>query len=544
MVPRRLAAMAHPAALAAVSRLVRRRPVLLGGLAALSATAGRAQSALAAVAAPNFQAAALDDKTGPGFSRIVIARWGDLLQPDAPPFNPVALTIDQANGQFPYDAVIVALISPPPAQDGVPRLVLVTANPTAPARMLFNGGVDNPAVAGREQGVTVVNLQYLFGRWVTVVGGYQTRRLSDGTLCQLSGPAAAQIGDTVQGVLAVNGGSATPWGNVLLAEGDAGPWLTRLAGLGLGYDDPAYAARYGWVVEFNPLDPLSLPVKRTALGRIARAGVLAATTKDGRPVVFFTQDAAAGMMFRFIAATNATDGTALDSGTLSVAVLGGAGVDWVDLPGDVPSLAGLANAGITAGGESFDAPGGLAMSADGTTLYLACAGNAARSVADTLNPGGEAGHIVQFSLPGADPTARHFPASMALIAGNPASDEGTQYGPGSQAWLRKPRTLAIDPAGNLWIGTDQRGDTKQTADGLFMMQTTGPAQGAVAYAYLAPIGAAAGGAVFDAASKTAFGAVRHPGATPGASFANPATRWPTLQPAMPPQTTIIGLVTQ
>ncbi len=280
---------------------MRRRPFLLGGLAALSAGEGQAQSASGifqplspAVTPPNFQAAALDDKIGPGYSRLVIARWGDMLQPDAPPFAPDSLTIDQANNQFPYDAVIAALISPPPSQDGIPRLVLVTANPTAPARMLFPGGIDNDAVAGREQGVTIVNLQYLSGRWMTVVGGYQTRRLSDGTLCQLSGPAAAQVGGTVQGVLAVNGGSATPWGNVLLAEGDAAPWLSRLAGIGYGYSDPAQAARYSWVVELNPLDPGFIPVKRTALGRIARAGVLATAIKDGRPVVFFTQDSVSG----------------------------------------------------------------------------------------------------------------------------------------------------------------------------------------------------------------------------------------------------------
>ncbi len=530
---------------------MRRRPLLLSGLATFAAGGAKAQSALStsqpplpAVSAPNFQAAALDDKIGPGYSRLVIARWGDMLQPDAPPFTPAALSPFQADNQFPYDAVVAALISPPPSQDGIPRLVLVTANPTAPARMLFPGGIDNAAVAGREQGVTIVNLQYLSGRWVTVVGGYQTRRLSDGTLCQLSGPAAAQVGGTVQGVLAVNGGSATPWGNVLLAEGDAGPWLSRLAGIGYGYGDPAQAARYGWVVELDPLDPGFIPVKRTGLGRIARAGVLATATKDGRPVVFFTQDATAGMIFRFVADTNANDGTALDSGTLSVAILGGDGIDWVDLGNDVPTLAGLADAGNNAGGETFDAPAGLALTADGATLYLACGGNAGRSAADSLNPGNDDGHIVQFSLPGGDPSAKHFPASLALVAGNPAIQEGTQYGPGSQAWLRKPRTLAIDPAGNLWIGTDQKGDTSQTADGLFIMQTTGPAQGAVAYAYLAPKGAAAGGAAFDANSKTAFGAVRHPGATPGASFDHPATRWPTLQPSMPPQTTIIGLVTQ
>jgi len=36
--------------------------------------------------------------------------------------------------------------------------------------------------------------------------------------------------------------------------------------------------------------------------------------------------------------------------------------------------------------------------------------------------------------------------------------------------------------------------------------------------------------------------VRHPGATPEASFNFPATRWPTLLPNMPPQSTIVGLV--
>lgn len=475
---------------------------------------------------------------------MAIARWGDVLQPDAPPFNPQALNADQANNQFPYDASVAALLTPPPSQDGIARLVLVCANPTAPANMLFPGGVDNAAVAGREQGATITNLQFMNGSWAVAVGGYQTRRLTDGTLCQLSGPAAAQVGGTVQGVLAVNAGTATPSGSVLLAEGDAAPWLSRLAGLGLGYGDPAQAARYGWVVELDPMNPLDIPTKRTALGRIARAGILGAAAKDGRPVIFFTEDDPSGRFFRFIAATNATDGTALDSGTLSVAILAGDGIDWVDLGNDVPSLVGLANAASTANGETFDTPAGLALSADGSSLYLACNGNAQRNAADALNPGGGDGHIVQFSLPGGDATAKHFAGKIALIAGNPANDEGVQYGPGSQAWLRKPRTLAIDPAGNLWIGTDQNGDTSLTADGLFLMQTSGPAQGAVAYAYLAPIGAAMGGTAFDPNTKTAFGAVRHPGATPGASFDHPATRWPTLQPNMPPQTTIIGLVVQ
>ncbi|WP_298215344.1 PhoX family phosphatase [Acidocella sp.] len=522
---------------------MRRRPLLLAGAAAWAVTpAGlRAQTQPAGPQAP-----ALDDRPGPGFSRLVIARWGDMLQPDAPPFQPNALTIDQANTQFAYDMSIAALITPPPAQDGIARLVMVLANPTAPARMLFPDGADNPAVAGREQGVTIADLEYLSGRWVTAVGGYQTRRLADDAFCQFSGPAAGPLGGTALGLVAVQGGGVAPWGNILLAEGDATPWLSRLAGLGLGYEDPTHAARYGWVVELDALNPLFIPIKRTGLGRLARAGLLATAARDGRPVVFFTQDDPAGLLFRFVAAANTGDGTALDTGTLAVATLNTDGIDWVDLPNDLASLVGLAGAAANAGGERFDAPGGLALSQDGMTLYLACGGNPARGVADALNPraGNDDGHIVQFTLPGGDASARHFPASLALVAGDPASAPGTRYGPGSQAWLRKPRSLAVDPAGNLWIGTDQRGQTTRTADGYFIMQAAGPARGAVACAYLAPVGAAAGGAAFDANTKTAFGSIRHPGATPEASFVQPATRWPTLDPAMPPQSTIIGLVIQ
>jgi hypothetical protein len=135
-------------------------------------------------------------------------------------------------------------------------------------------------------------------------------------------------------------------------------------------------------------------------------------------------------------------------------------------------------------------------------------------------------------------TAKSFAASLALVAGDPSVAEGTQYPEGSIAWLRRPRTLGVDAAGRLWIGTDQGGDTSQGADGLFILNASGPLE----LAYLAPIGAAIGGAVFDAGTHTSFGMVRHPGATPEASYNYPATRWPTLQPNMPPQSTIVGLV--
>jgi secreted PhoX family phosphatase len=496
--------------------------------------------------APNQQAATTGDTIGPGISRYVVAEWGDALLTGAPNFTPAALTPDAAATQFPYDAIITGLLAPPPAQDGIPRLVAVFANPTAPAKMLFPGGADVPTVAGTMQGATILNLQLMNHRWVFVAGGYQSRRIDDGTLCQLSGPAAAALGNTVQGLLGLQAGCVTPWATALFVEGDAAVWLTRLAGTGLGFDDPANAPKFGWVAEVNPLDPSALPVKRTALGRFPRAGIAAAALPDGRPVIFMTQDDPAGLLVRFIAASAATDGTALDAGTLSVAQIRENTITWIDLPAGNVTLVGTIGAARAAGGSAFDAPAGIAIDPAGGKLYLACRGNPAReaSATNALNPrsGDDNGHILVFTVPNKDLSAKTFVGDLAIAAGNPASVPFTQYTPGSSSWLRKPSTLGLDGQNQLWIGTDQNGDTAQTSDGLFVMQTQGPSQYLINTAYLAPAGAAIGGVAF--AATTAITVTRHPGATPGATMANPATHWPTLRPDMPPQTTVMGLVNQ
>ncbi len=529
---------------------MRRRDVLAGLAFYGLPVAAQAQSSLAepaptpAAPAPNPQAATSGDMIGPGFSRYVIAEWGDALLSGAPPFTPAALTPDAATTQFPYDAVVTGLVAPPPAQDGIARLVAVFVNPTAPAKMLFPAGVDQPAIAGAMQGATILNLQYSNNRWNFVAGGFQSRRINDGTLCQLSGPAAAAIGDTVQGLLGPQAGCVTPWGSALFAEGDASAWLSRLAGTGLGFDDPANAAKFGWVAEVDPLDPGAFPIKRTALGRFPRAGIAAATLADGRPVLFMAQNDPAGFLFRFIAATAATDGTALDSGTLAVAQIQDNAITWADLPAGNATLVGTIGAAATAGGSAFDAPAGIAIDPKAGMIYLACRGNPARetSATNALNPraGDDNGNILAFQAPGHDFAAKAFTGDLAIAAGNPAIAQFTQYTAGSDVWLRKPATLALDTQGQLWIGTDQNGDTSTTADGLFIMQTQGPSKYLLTNAYLAPAGAGVGGTAF--AGNTTITVARHPGATPVATMADPATRWPTLRPDMPPQTTVMGLV--
>jgi secreted PhoX family phosphatase len=525
---------------------MRRRQLLAG----ISLTAlpfpSRAQSALAPIPAPptpNPQAPFAGDFVAPNFSRYVIASWGDAVLPSAPPFDPSNLTEDQAATQFPYDAVLTGLITPPQAQDGLPGLVAVFANPFPLPRMIFLPGEQPAGIIGKLQGATVLNLQYQNNRWNLAAGGYQSRRIADGTLCQLTGPAAAAIGATVQGLLNPQAACATPWSTALFAETAGAAELNLLAGTGYGFADPQNAAKYGWIAELDPLDPGAFPIKRTALGRFPRAGLAATLTPDGRPLIFMSQSDPAGMIFRFIAATNATDGTALDSGQLAVAQIQDNQITWQNLGTDAATLVGAIGAAISAGGSPFDSPAGLAIGPNGA-LYLACRGNPARDPVDTnaLNPraGDDNGHILVFTAPNNDLTAPTFTGTIAIAAGNPATAQFTQYTPGSATWFRKPTTLNLDSHNQLWIGTDQNGDVTATADGLFIMQTAGPTPYLVDTAYLAPIGAAIGATAFTA--NTAITVIRHPGATPDATMANPATRWPTLQPGMPPQTTVIALL--
>jgi hypothetical protein len=467
-----------------------------------------------------------DDTVARGYRRDLLLRWGDRVAYDAPRWEPDTPRPEAAAAQFGWDARVAALAVPQRlAADGVPRAVLAVLHPTVDPLMAWPGGVDRPSVAAAMQGASLLNLEKRGAGWVVVDGGYQTRRLHGGTLCRVSGPQGGG-GGSVQGLLGLQGGCTTPWGTLLLAEGDPAPWMARLGGAEGRF---ASAAGFGRVAELDPFDPGAVPVKRTALGRGGQGDVAAALARDGRAVVYMTDRRPGGFFRRFVSDGPATTAGALDSGTLSVARLAGGRLDWVP----VPPGGGEAEA-AAAGGSPLDTPAGLGLDPSGPRLLLCCHGSPARP----------RGYVLEISAEGGDDAAPAAAARLLFLAGAPW--EGGQYGPGAaglppgSAWPENPSVAAVDGRGRAWIGTDRAGVVGAQADGLFACDLDGPGRGVPLPVYGAPRAGAVGGAALTPDGEVLFSAVRHPGAEPGARFERPGTRWPEFAPGVPPRSALLG----
>jgi uncharacterized protein len=598
-----------------------RRAVLGGGTAAgLALAATAAPAAAAPPLAPGsaggragarglrFTAispvvSTVDDLVVPrGHEWDVVIRWGDPLFKDSPRFDPAQQSGERQARQFGYNNDYLDIIET--NRHGT-RALLVCNHEYTNEAIMFPPGTDPAEVirtAWAAHGMSVVELgrRSRGRRWTYVRGGRKNRRITADTLFTVDGPAAGSAllktgaddtGTKVRGTLNNCAGGTTPWGTVLSGEenfnqyfkatgtdprekryglaptGDARNWRS----LDARWDatDPAYANepnRFGWIVEVDPTDPGSTPVKHTAMGRFKHEGANVVVNGDGHVVAYMGDDERFDYVYRFVSRDTYRPGgrardrrhnlTLLSNGDLSVARFTGDGLadgvsdgtgEWLPLtvggqsvvPGfsteEVLVFTRLAADAVQP--TKMDRPEDVEPNLLNGRIYVACTNNTSRGTGTNEGPtepnpraANKDGHVVEITPTGGDHRAATFSWNLLLICGDPAT-AGTYFGgyTGPVSPISCPDNVAFDSAGDLWVSTDGQPSALKLNDGLFKVPLAGPERGRVQQFLAVPAGAETCGPVIHDKDGSVFVAVQHPGED--GTYAAPQSYFPDYVPA-------------
>ncbi len=562
---------------------------------------------------------AQDHSVAEGYEAQIVIRWGDPVLPGAAPFDPANVTEAAQARQFGYNCDYLDFHPLPRGSRSADHGLLVVNQEYTNAHLMFPGlgsarqaRTRTTAAQVRAEmmahGVSVIEVKREGGRWGTVAEGRQNRRITADTPMRIAGPAAGAArmrtsadpaGTRALGTINNCAGGNTPWGTVLTAEenfnyyfgGD--PAKTPHAEIMRRYGivgsslynwwthqdrfnvekEPNESFRFGWVVEFDPYDPDSVPVKRTALGRFKHEGATHAVSADGRVVFYSGDDERFEFLYKFVTARawNPNDRAAnrdlLDDGTLYVAKFEADGkVQWLPLvhgQGPLTAANGFNDQGDVVietrraaallGATPMDRPEDVETNPVNGRVYVMLTNNSRRTAqqVDAANPRARNvhGHVVEIIPPGAGTASVDHAATEAtwgifISAGKPGVDAGAQYhrATSDQGWMSCPDNCAFDSKGRIWISTDGAPTNAGVADGLYAADTAGQGRALTRLFYQAPTGAEVCGPCITPDDRTIFLAIQHPGEDPGSTFERPSTRWPDFVDGTPPRPSVIAIV--
>lgn len=546
-----------------------------------------------------------------GYASSVVVRWGDPVLPDAPAFDFDDQSADAQAKQFGYNCDFVTFFPM-----GHNRALLWVNHEYTDENLMFRGYTGGAAateeqirIALAAHGGSVVEIERVrgTGEWRLVTKGRRryNRRVTAQTQMRFSGPAAGSdllktaadpVGLNPVGMLNNCSGGSTPWGTVLTAEENFDqyfvnggkvppaqlPYISRYtipAGVTSGsrrfdrveerFDlarHPNEVNRFGWIVEIDPFDPTSTPVKRTALGRFKHEAATTTLARDGRLVVYMGDDSRFEYVYKFVSKKRYIPGfdrhnrTLLDEGTLYVArftgdspaseidgsgrlpsdgLFDGSG-EWIPLvSGDRSYVDGMTAAEVLVytraaadkvGATKMDRPEEVERNPVTGAVYVALTNNSNRTAAqvDEANPrpSNKHGHVLEIVEKGDDAGETTFAWSLPLVCGDP-NDPATYfagYDKTKVSPISCPDNVAFDRDGNLWIATD--GNQLGSNDGLFVMPLRGKERGHLRQFLTVPVGAETCGPMVTQDQRSVFVAVQHPGEIDGATPDNPASHWP------------------
>lgn len=398
-------------------------------------------------------------------------------------------------------------------------------------------------------GVSVIRIRLKDGNWSIVKNDALNRRITGASEMKIAGPLAGASsmitpfspkGDRTRGTLNNCGSGWTPWGSFLTCEENwpgyfvvdeshMTPAQKRLgiSSLNQGWynwhlpaghtteangefsrfnltpkeSSPLKDYRnegngFGYVVEIDPYDPKSLPVKRTALGRFRHESVVYGQLKEGQPITWYSgHDSRFEYLYKFVskALWNPSDAKRsdrlevgskyLDEGTLYAARFNEKGKGtWLPLNAENPSLSGFGSlenillntpgAADAVGATPMDRPEWIAVDPETGRIYMTLTNNSKRDgskgkEADHANPriNNAYGHIIQWDESSNSDTSFNWDI---FVFGAPAdSDPNTNRSKLTQDnQFASPDGLVFDNRGILWIQTDNgaKGVKKHTND--------------------------------------------------------------------------------
>lgn len=430
-------------------------------------------------------------------------------------------------------------------------------------------------------GLAVFEVALKDNNWQMVRPSKFARRFTMDTPFSVSGPAAGHAmmktiadpaGNKVLGTLNNCASSQTPWGTYLSGEenwafyfgagdnldGHQRRWGLRKDG---GYrwemfdarfdvrQTPNEPNRFGWVVEVDPMDPTSTPVKRTALGRAAHEGAWVGVTKDGRAVIYSGEDARFEYIYKFVSRDKIAPGGAgvskakanrelLDHGILYVARFDASGRgQWLPLvhgQGPLTAANGFADQGevvIKARQASdilqatkMDRPEWLTIDPANGWVYCTLTNNSSRGQpnqpgVDAANPraNNTMGQIIRWKDDG-DFDGAGFSWNHLVLAGDPANERAEAKGNIQGDIYGCPDGIAFDKRGVLWIQTDAHATQMYKGEftniGNNQMLACDTATGETRRFLTGPTNCEVTGCTFTPDSTTMFISIQHPGETP------------------------------
>ncbi|WP_157879263.1 PhoX family protein [Pararhodospirillum photometricum] len=556
-----------------------------------------------------------DHHVAEGYHAGVLIRWGDPVLPEAPAFDPTHLTAAAQLKQFGYNNDFLGYFPLERGSNNSSHGLLTINHEYVDRKLMWSGqdpeGIDSQTeeqinVEMAAHGHSVIEVKRDGDLWSVVPNSRYARRISTlETEIRVSGPAAGHdrlktsadpTGTRVIGTLQNCAGGVTPWGTVLIAEENFDRYFNgatlppaeerNYKRLGINgkpdygwyrfhprFDvakEPNEPNRFGWMVEFDPYDPTSVPVKRTALGRFKHEGANVIINHDGRLAVYAGDDERFEFVYKFITknkvdlANPAANKDLLDEGTLYVGKFAADGtLAWLPLvfgqgpltpENDFHSQADVViearRAASLMGATPMDRPEDVEPNPVTASIFMALTNNTKRKAeqVDAANPRAtnEHGHVLEMVPPGGKGrAAKHeadlFTWNIFVLCGNPAKPEdGARYHPATSehGWLSCPDNVAFDPRGRLWISTD--GATKfGYADGLWAADVEGEGRALTRHFYATPTGAEMCGPFLTPDGTTMFCCVQHPGDDKDSTFDAPSTRWPDFKEGMPPRPSVV-----